>query len=58
MLGVSRVAVSKALRSLQADGMLTMHYGNIELDDVKGMLEWLNDAYQVIPIQPDADWRF
>jgi CRP/FNR family transcriptional regulator len=58
ILGVSRVAVSKALKSLQADGLVTMGYGSIELADVQAMLEWLDDTYQVVPIQPDADWRF
>ena len=58
MLGVSRVAVSKALKSLQADGMVTMRYGSIELNDVQAMLDWLNETYQVVPIQPDANWRF
>jgi len=58
MLGVSRVAVSKALKALQADARVTMHYGSIELNDVPGLLDWLNDAYQVVPIPPDADWRF
>ena len=58
MLGVSRVAVSKALKSLQADGMIAMRYGSVEIDDVQAMLAWLDDTYQVVPIQPDADWRF
>ena len=58
MLGVSRVAVSKALRSLQADGLITMGYGYVELNDVQRLLAWLDDTYQVVPIQPDPEWRF
>jgi len=31
MLGVSRQSINKALKALEADGRLRLHYGEIEL---------------------------
>ena len=58
ILGVSRVAVSKALKTLQQDDWLVMHYGSVEICDVQALTAWLDDTYQVAPITPDANWQF
>lgn len=58
MLGVSRVAVSKALKSLQADRLVSIGYGKIVVNDVQVLLRWLETIYQVVPIRPDVEWRF
>ncbi len=58
LLGVSRVAVSKSLRALSDDGWISMHYGSIELNDIQGLLGWLEESHQVTPIAPDEAWRF
>lgn len=51
MLGVSRVAVGKALKSLAADGLVVRRYGNIVLPDVQRLSEWVDNERQVSPIR-------
>lgn len=58
ILGVSRVAVSKALTALQKEGLVTMGYAVIELSNVKQLLDWLDSNYQLAPIKPLPDWQF
>ena len=58
ILGVSRVAVSKALKTLETDGLARRGYGVIELPDVRQLLDWLDSNYQLVPIKPMSDWRF
>ena len=58
ILGVSRVAVSKSLKTLQEKGLIAMHYGSVELIDKAELLNWLKDTYQVVPVEPDKNWRF
>lgn len=38
MLGVSRQTVNKALRELERDGVLSLHYAEIELLNIEGLL--------------------
>lgn len=58
ILGVSRVAVSKALKVLHSDGLVKMGYGTINLPDIARLLEWLESNHQLAPLKPFADWRF
>lgn len=58
ILGVSRVAVSKALKSMQKEGRVTICYGSIELNDVQQLIGWLQDSCQVELIEPQPGWRF
>lgn len=58
ILGVSRVAVSKALKALQSEELTTLGYGSIELPDVAKLLEWLDRNHQLTPIKPLHDWKF
>jgi len=50
MLGVSRVAVGKALKTLEADGLVLRRYGSIVLPDVQRLSEWVDSERQVSPI--------
>ena len=47
MLGVSRVAVGKALKKLQAEGLLETGYGRIHLRGVAALAEWVDARRQV-----------
>jgi Mn-dependent DtxR family transcriptional regulator len=39
MLGVSRQSANKALRTLEARGVVALRYGSIELLDLDGLME-------------------
>lgn len=58
IIGVSRVAVSKALKGLQSNNLVKMGYGTIELPDVAHLLEWLESNYQLVPLKPLPGWKF
>lgn len=50
MLGVSRVAVGKALKTLESEDLLVRRYGRILLPDVRRLATWLDNERQVSPI--------
>lgn len=52
MLGVSRVAVGKALKTLESDRLVTLKYGSILLPDVRRLFDWLERHRQVPAITP------
>ncbi len=52
MLGVSRVAVGKALKKLEADGLVELRYGSILLPDVPGLSGWLEKHRQLTAVKP------
>ena len=39
MLGVSRQTVNKALRAMERDGVLALHYAEIEIVDFLGLVQ-------------------
>lgn len=44
MLGVSRVAIGKALKRLQSDGLLKVGYGTIVMPNIAGLRAWFARA--------------
>ena len=58
MLGVSRVAVGKALKKLGEAGLVENNYGFIRLPDIQRLGDWLEENYQVSPVLPSEGWRF
>ncbi len=58
MLGVSRVAIGKALAALRREGLVVMQYGSIELPDIPRLSAWLKQNYQVEPLVPSPGWVF
>jgi len=56
MLGVSRVAVGKALKALQSEALVLMGYGSIVLPDIRRLSLWIERYRQVTPITPSNVW--
>ena len=50
MLGVTRLSVSKALRSLVEEGLLSLGYRMIEIIDVPGLKLWIAERSLVVPV--------
>ncbi|GJL95995.1 MAG: hypothetical protein DHS20C05_24000 [Hyphococcus sp.] len=48
-LGVTRVSVGTALRKLQKEGILTLHYGRIKTPDKNKLYAWLEKRSALIP---------
>jgi len=51
MLGVSRVAVGKALKKLAMDGLVELGYGRIRLPNVKRLRARVTEEFQLLPLQ-------
>jgi len=54
MLGVSRVAVGKALQRLRRDGLVVPGYGDVRLPDVPRLRHWLAEQDQRAPLADGA----
>jgi len=50
MLGVSRVAVGKALKKLEADHLVELGYGRIHLPSVKRLKARVEEEFQILPL--------
>ena len=50
MLGVSRVSVGKALKRLQADGLIALGYGRIQIESVADLAARVKADAQLLPI--------
>ncbi len=51
MLGVSRVAIGKALKRLQAGGLIELGYGRIHLPDVEQLRAKIDEESPLLPLQ-------
>lgn len=50
ILGVSRVAIGKALKKLEADGLVDLGYGRITLPDASALRARVNAEVQIAPL--------
>jgi DNA-binding FadR family transcriptional regulator len=50
MLGVSRVAAGKALKRMQADGLVVPRYGRIEVPHIRRLREMVAAEDQFFPL--------
>jgi CRP/FNR family transcriptional regulator, cyclic AMP receptor protein len=50
MLGVSRVAIGKALKRLQMEGLIKLGYGQIHLPDVESLRAKVDDESPLLPL--------
>jgi len=55
MLGVSRVAIGKALKRLKQQGYVLLHYGRVEIPDVARLRALIADEDQFFPITRHAE---
>ena len=51
-LGVSRVSIGKALKMLEAEGVIKLGYGYIEVSNEALLAEWITDRSALAPITP------
>lgn len=54
ILGVSRVAIGKALKRLESDGLIERGYGSIVLPDTSRLSAWLENHRQLVAITPPS----
>ncbi len=54
ILGVSRVAIGKALKSLESEGLIETGYGSIVLPDAPRLAAWLENHRQLVAIAPPS----
>ena len=52
MLGVSRVSVGKALKKMQAGGLVAPGYGTIRLLDISGLRQHIASDDRFVPLEP------
>lgn len=52
MLGISRVAVGKALKALEAEKLIATHYGSIVISDISSLDSWFHEHQQLQSITP------
>ncbi|PCJ69841.1 MAG: hypothetical protein COA62_10075 [Rhodobiaceae bacterium] len=50
MLGVSRVAIGKALKRMKEEGVVGLHYGHIEIPNVRRLKKMIEAEDQFFPI--------
>jgi len=53
MLGVSGAPVGKALKRLEADGLVSLDYGRIHIPDVRRLKDRIESEEQLEPLTTD-----